>query len=303
MSKKKNKNKLEKSSIVLDTGFSSSPKTQEKKQSLQRTHEWKMSRLGRWTGVQFKGLMTCSPAGGKLSWNDVDKIFMFSSGALKNIYENAMERKTGRYMESGEGTKEMRYGTRVEPLIQKQVKKQLKKMGVDGKVIEVGFKKFPILGSVAGVSSDSIIIDKETKTPIANIEIKACTSWGTHFERTFEAVDEKGIDFWQTQGQMIAWDVDITYYAVAEPPADILKYLYYEGDIFDLYKDFVNECEVKIQTIKASKTHQNALLKRIIIAESALSNFAKNGTHLRVALEESIKHYKENKDELKLVEK
>lgn len=295
MKKNKKFQKPEKSDIVLDVVIKKNKK-QKKEKNLQRTDKWREDRLGRWTGSQQKNLMSCSGSGGKLSWNDIDKLFHFGTTALKYIYENAMERKTGRYIDMGPGTKEMQYGTKVEPLIQKATKKKLKEMGVVGKIKDVGFKQFPTMPN-AGVSSDSILIDKDKNT-IASVEMKACTSWGTHYERTFEAVDEKGMDFWQTQGQMIAWSVDKTYYVVSEPPINISKYLYHDGDIMDLYNDFLQECPISIQVIKASKTHQNALLRRIAIAENALSQFLNKGGHLKEVLYKSIDFYKNNKSDL-----
>lgn len=286
------------SDIVLNV-IGVQPEKKTKKEELQRTNEWHKDRLGRWTGSQQKNLMSCSASGGKISWNEVDKIFHFGTTALKYIYENAMERKTGRYVDMGSGTKDMQYGTKVEPLIQKATKKKLKELGIKGKIKSVGFKQFPTMPN-AGVSSDSILIDKETKKVLASVEMKACTSWGTHYERTFEAVDEKSMDFWQTQGQMIAWEVGTTYYVVAEPPINISKYLYYDGDIMDLYDDFLEECPISIQTIKASKTHQNALLKRICIAENTLSQFLEKGGSLKEILYKSIEFYKQNQDKLKI---
>jgi hypothetical protein len=283
--------KPKKSSIVLDIVDEKPVK------ELQRTDEWRMQRLGRWTGAQLKNLMSCGQSGARISWNEVDKIFQLGNTALKYIYENAMERKTGRYVDMGIGTKDMRYGTKVEPLIQKATKKRLKELGVEGKIKSVGFKQFPTMPN-AGVSSDSIFINKETKKTIATVEMKACTSWSSHYERTFDAMDEKGMDFWQVQGQMIAWQVDTAYYVVAEPPINIEKYLNYDGDIFDLYKEFLKECPISIQTVKASKTHQNALLKRICIAESTVNQFLEKPGNLKEILYNQIDFYKQNKEKL-----
>lgn len=296
MGKNKDFKKPKQSDIVLDI---KQEKSKKKKKELQRTDDWKMSRLGRWTGSQLKNLMSCSQSGGKISWNEIDKVFHFGTTALKYIYENAMERKSGRYVDSGEGTKEMRYGTKVEPLIAKATKKKLKEMGIIGKLKKVGFKPFPTMPN-AGVSSDSIFIDKKTNKTLASVEMKACCSWSSHYERTFEAMDDKGIDFWQTQGQMISWDVPITYYVVAEPPTNISKYLYYEGDIMDLYKDFLKECPISIQTIKASKIHQNALLKRICIGENVINEFLEKLTDLKSILHNNIDFYKQNKEKLNI---
>ena len=286
--------KPKKSTLQLDINIEENQSTNEE---LQRTEKWREDRRGRWTGSQQKNLMSCSSQGGKLSWNDVEKLFHFGSTALKYIYENAMERKTGRYVDMGRGTAEMRYGTKVEPLIAKATKRKLKELGIKGKLKDVGFKQFPTMPN-AGVSSDSILVHKKTDKTLASVEMKACTNWNTHFERTFEFMDEKSKDFWQTQGQMIAWDVDICYYVVAEPPINISKYLMYDGDIMDLYKDFLKECPISVQTVKASKTHQHALLKRICISEKALNDFLNKGGNLKEILYRSIDFYKDNKDKL-----
>lgn len=239
---------------------------------LQRTKKWREDRRGRWTGTQFKTLLSCSSKGGKLPWNEKAKVFMFSDGALKSIYENAMERKTGRYIDSGEGTKQMKFGTKVEPLISKAAEIQLAAIGM---LEDVGFKRFPGMPE-AGVSSDKILRDLEPKKNgkiLATVEMKACTTWQTHFNRTFELMDDKSLDFWQTQGQMIAWGVDLCYYIVSQPPTNIDKYLYYQGDIMDLYDDFCKECPISIQEVKASEIHQEALLLRIRIAEETINEW------------------------------
>lgn len=296
MAKDKSFKKPKKSNLVLGIKKEKKPNSD----NLQRTEKWRLDRLGRWTGSQQKNLMSCSRSGGRITWNEIDKVFMFGETALKYIYENAMERKTGRWIDMGKGTKEMQYGTKVEPLILKSAKKEFKRLGIFGKLKKVGFKQFPTIPS-AGVSSDAILVDKRTDQVLASVEIKACTNWSSHYDRTFEAFDEKSIDFWQTQGQMVAWSVNKTYYVVAEPPTDIQKYLQYDGDIMDLYKDFSKECLVSVQEVVGSEIHQKALLKRIMIAENTLLNFSKDYKDLRRRLHESIEFYKENKDKLKQI--
>lgn len=263
------------------------------KKELQRTEEWMEQRRGRWTGSQLKNLMSGAQSAGKLSWQEEQKVFLFGKTALKYIYENAMERKTGKYVDLGQGTKEMRYGTKVEPLIFKAAKKALKKKG---KLKLYGFKEFPTMPN-AGSSVDAVLENKKGKV-IATGELKACTSWGTHYARTFELLDEKGQDFWQVQGQTVSFGVKTAFYIVAEPPQDINKYLYYDGDIMDLYKDFCKECPITIQKVKASKIHQNALLKRIAIAEQALNDWLAEGGSLKETLYKSIDFYKENPDKI-----
>lgn len=268
-------------------------KIKKNKKDLQRTEAWKEDRKGRWTGSQFTALMTCSQGKGNLKWDNIDKIFEFGKTALKYIYENAMERKTGRYIDEGDGTQQMRYGTLVEPLIAKAAKKLLKK---EGKLKKVGFKEFPTMPN-AGVSSDRILKNKKGKT-IAAVEMKACTNWGTHYERTFESINEGSKDFWQVQGQTVAWEVDTAYYIVAEPPSDIKKYLYYEGDIMDLYKEFLKDCPLSLIKVKASRLHQEALLKRVCIAEQALNDWISLGGNLKKTLDKTIEHFHNNPKDL-----
>lgn len=263
-----------------------------KKKELQRTEKWRKERLGRWTGSQLKNLMSCSPGKGRLKWDNIDKLFSFGEAALKYIYENAMERKTGRYIDNGEGTLSMKYGTIIEPLIRKEVERILKERKIKGKVKEVGFKKFKKVSN-AGVSSDSILVLKG-KT-VATIEMKACSNWQTHYDRTFELTSEKSKDFWQLQGECEAHEVDTCYYAVAEPPNDITKYVFHQGNIMDLYDEWKKECKVNIEIVKKSQLHVNALLKRIIIAEDALNDWL-SGTEKRldVTLKNTIEYYNKN---------
>ena len=287
MAKNKGFKKAESSDLKLDVDL------QKPDKELQRTEKWKEERRGRWTGSQLKNLMTCDQGAGKMSWDNLDKVFRFGKTSLKYIYENAKERETGRYIDQGDGTLQMRYGTIVEPLISKAAKKKLKKYG---KMKDVGFKTFPTMPN-AGVSSDKIIVNKKGKC-IASVEMKACTNWQTHYERTFDSVDEKSTDFWQMQGQMIAWEVDTCYYVVAEPPQDIMKYVFYNGDIMDLYKDFLKECPVSIVKVPAQKLHQDALLKRICMAEQALNDWLSAGGNLKKVLDKTIEYFHENPKDL-----
>lgn len=278
--------KAETSNIDIDVKVEKQPKQK------QRTEKWKEQRRGRWTGSQLKNLMACSPGKSKLGWDDINRLFAFGKTSIKYIYENAMERKTGRYIDEGDGTQQMRYGTVVEPLIQKAAKKKLKK---HGKLKQVGFRKFPTMPN-AGVSSDSVI--KKKKKVVATVEMKACTNWQTHYDRTFDLVDPTSKDFWQVQGQLLAWEVDLCYYVIAEPPSDIKKYLYYSGDIMDLYKDFCEECPITIIEVKPFKVEMHALLKRICIAENALNDWLATGGSLEEVLDKTIEFYHEHPKKL-----
>lgn len=253
---------------------------------LQRTEEWFEQRKGNWTGSQFKKCMSCNPKGGRMDWFNKEKVFHFSTEVVKYIYSNAMERKTGIYIETGT-TKEMKYGTIIEPLIIKRAAVELTKRNL--KVQEVGFKVFENLPT-AGVSCDAIILN-ENDIVIATGEFKACTSWNTHFDRTFELMDDSSIDFWQTQGQMLAWNCNKSFYIVISPPKNIDIYLRCE-DINEMYDYWCNETEMKIQEVEASEIHLEALNKRLHILEDVILEFLQNERNLKYILQEKIDLHK-----------
>ena len=179
------------SDIDLNIDFSS-----DNKNDLQRTEEWFLQRNGEITSTTCKSLMACDNSGGKLPWNEKIKVYSFSSGIVKLVYEKAMQQKSGRYIDSGKGSYAMQYGTAVEPLILKAAKKdkKIKKLLKKGYTIEeVGYKSFPNIPN-AGASSDGII-RKPNGDIYAVIEMKACTAWGTHFERTFDSMKAGHIKF------------------------------------------------------------------------------------------------------------
>lgn len=260
------------------------------KEDLQRTEKWHKDREGRWTGSQLKNLMSASRSGGKISWHEPEKLFLFGNTALKYIYENAMERKRKRHIDKGNGTLEMRYGTAVEPLIQKSFKKYLKKNKINETAHEVAFKVFDNMDT-AGVSSDMVTKNKDKKV-IKSVEMKACTNWGSHFERTFDLLDEKSNDFWQIQGQMAAWNVKECYYVVSEPPKNISEYVC-SDNIKSMYKQFKKECKINVQIIEVSQIHVEALYRRITIAEEVISRFIETNGNLRKIMSETIDFFKE----------
>lgn len=287
--------KAKKGVSELDIKVSKKERKRAKKQ-LQRTEKWREERRGNWTGSQLKALMSCAQGKSKLDWDNLDRLFSFGMTAIKYLYSNAMERKTGRYIEEGEGTWQMRYGTRVEPLIKKATKAKLKEMRVKGKIKKVGYKPFDNIPN-AGVSSDAKLVDSKGNT-IASVEMKACTNWETHYDRTFELTDEKSKDFWQIGGQVIAHNVEVCYYVVAEPPHDIKKYLFYQGDIMDLYDEWVKECKITIEIVKPHKSFLEALIKRITIAEDAVNDWLAGGGSLKATLDQTIKLYEDKPKKL-----
>jgi hypothetical protein len=265
-------------------------KAESNENDLQRTKAWKQDRNGNITASVCKGLMSCGQSGGRISWNEKDKIYKFGAGVLKFVYEKAMQRKTGRFIDTELNKKEVRYGTKVEPLILKAAKEKLSKHAFN--IEEVGYKAFEQVPH-AGASSDSIATINGKA--VATIEMKACTNWGTHYERVFNPMSDKNMDFWQTQAQMLAWKVDKAFYIVAEPPQELEKYLYCEN-ILEMYDEWIAECGITIQEVSASAVHQEALLERIRIVNEVSDRWLESDCELdlNVTLYEIIDEFKKN---------
>jgi len=252
-------------------------------EELQRTDFWRMIRNGCWTASMIKTLMACNNKGGKMCWSNPAKVFEFSSGSLKAIYEVAKSRQRGYWIETETG-KSAKYGTKVEPLVFEIAKEYFLEKGLD--VQRIGFVKLPTIPT-AGVSSDLLVYDQRKKLKIYNGEQKACVTWGSHYDRTFDLLDEKGMDFWQVQMQMIAQETEESVYIISEPPSNINKYLYCD-EIMDLLEDFRKECAISYEFVKASPIHQKALLARIEIAENTVIRWLKEGGSLKEILYEEI---------------
>jgi|AntRauTorckE5430_2_1112549.scaffolds.fasta_scaffold02131_11 hypothetical protein len=261
-----------KSSIVLNLPDIAEPQVK----ALQRTEDWHKKRLGNWTGSKIKNIMACSPKGAKMSWADDAKVYEFSKGAIKYVYSRAMERKTKRYIETP-SSKAMEYGTKIEPFICK-----IGEGLINQKIKEVDFITHPEIETL-GASSDGITEDGKFV-----IEIKACNNWETHYDRMFDLLDEKSIDFWQVQTEMLVWGVKKCYYLIAEPPHSIWPYIKEEK----VFEDFKKECKVDFQIVDASPFHQTALLKRIKIVESTCTKWIQDGGDLNKIFHEQIEQNK-----------
>lgn len=260
-----------------------------KSTGLQRTPEWFEQRRGQYNASEGKTLMTCSPKYAKASWHNPDKYLAFSDGSLKYIFKKAKERQTGRIIETT-STNQMKYGTAIEDLIFRRGNEMLKEKGFY--LEKVGYKTFDDIPT-AGASSDAIVKRISDNQIIASGEMKACVSWETLFERTFEATDEKSIDFWQTLQQMLAWNVEQSYYFVASPPSDIKKYIY-SDDIESMYEEWCNETELHIEIIERSEIHAANLKKRMMIAEETIQRYLETNENIRNLLYEVIEEFRNN---------
>lgn len=250
---------------------------------LQGTAAWRKQRNGQYNASEAKKLMTCDQKYAKASWHNPDKYLAFSDGALKYIFKKAKERETGRVLESAQ-TNDMKYGSIIENLTFRRADELLRSQGLY--LEKVGYKKLDDIPT-AGASSDAVVRRISDNVMIASAEMKACVSWESLYERTFEATDEKSIDFWQTQLQMLAWNVEQTYYLVISPPSDIKKYIYAE-DVEFLYEEWCSETEMEIELIERSEIHTNNLKKRISIAERTIEKYLATKENIKGILYEII---------------
>lgn len=264
----------------IDLGIDLRGKVEENNK-LQQTEEWFAERRGNWTGSKIKNIMSCNGKGGKMDWSDPGKIYEFSKGIIKYVYERAMERKTDISSHSSSSI-QMRYGNTVENFILKIGEEILGE-----KIEEVGVKQHKEIESLKA-SADGIIPKKGQV-----VEIKACSSWVTHYDRTFSNTDEKSVDFWQTQAEMLVWGFKECVYLVASPPKNIKDYIYGEKDL----EDFKEECKISKEVIKASPFHQKAIIERVKIIEKVCTDWIEKGGDLENLFWETVDYLKDNAEE------
>lgn len=209
----------------------------DKKIATQRTEDWFKARRGKFTGSKIKDLMKCSRATARIEWGVDDKIFDLGDAAIKYIFTKAQERKHGYYCKTY-GSRAMSYGTENESVI-----KDLYTAKNPNDFVEDC--EFIAVNDYLGASPDGKITD-ELKIQKA-LEIKASTTFEQYFNRVEVPFDEKHMDFWQVQTEMLALEVEECHYVVALPPHDILE---------PVIQGF------ELIVVKASRTHQNAILQR-----------------------------------------
>lgn len=222
------------------------PEFKNESNDLQRTKEWLEARRGNFTGSRMGLLMGCGRSTSKLLWGSVDKLIDFSVTAEKYIYNVGKERTTG-LLSQHITSKQMNHGKIYEPLLIQKL--------LDENIItsfkESGFEKLE--NHNGGASPDGKIIYQGEEM---GLETKCCVSWDGHFKRMYDKVHDKHDDFWQFQAEMLSLKVDKLLYVVAAPMT-IQQY--------------------DIQVIEASKTHQKAMVNRIVIADKAISYWGKHG--------------------------
>ncbi len=238
------------------------PQTQK---SLQRNDEWHLKRLPCWNGSENKDLMGCGHSTAKQPWGSLAKTYDFGATAEKHIYTVGQKRLTG-LRDMDVSAKQMDWGVENEPkLIQ-----QLIKDGIISDFEELGFEYFGDYHN-GGASVDGKATYQGRKVAL---ELKCCTSWDGHYKRMYEPVHERHDDFWQHQSEMLATGLDELLYVVAMP-MQVEKY--------------------NIQIVKASKLHQEQLLKRCKIGDLAISLWGEYG--YKEALQIACARFKENSNQ------
>jgi hypothetical protein len=239
-------------------------------EELQRTAKWFEDRRGKFTGSKFKDLMGTTTATRKYEWGRPEKLIDFSKTAIKYISSRPKERQRGKVIKTAVSYA-MRYGTEQEKTIKKLL---LSKYYPTGATIEdVEFVEF--IADIAGASPDGRMFINEEEF---GLEIKASTSWDTLYDRVEVPFDIKHQDFWQIQAEMLALKVNKVLYVIAEPSEDI-----FNPKITDL----------EILTVQASPIHQDAIIKRCLIANKIAERFLE-GYRMESAVAEVCSNYELN---------
>lgn len=222
----------------------------------QRSLNWFKKRIGKFTGSGIKELMKCDKSGAKIPWGEPEKVTDLGEPAINYIYSKAMERKVGFAIKTGQST-DMKYGAKVENAI---IDKYLK----NNKHLEFKEQGFIEIEKYLGVSPDGLFIEKNKNKRFA-VEIKAPSSWGGLYKRTEILIDEKHIDFWQFQTEMMGLKADKLISLVAMPVADNWLVV---NDIEE-----INITELFVNEVKASPIHQKAIRQRALLGDKIIKTF------------------------------
>ncbi len=239
----------------------------------QRSEEWFRQHVGRFTGSGFSKLMSCDGSVARKSWADRAKWVSFGKTAEKYIYQKAMERKFNRSFDKQISRWEMDYGTRKEPEIIAAAKEGYPEICAE--IEECKFIEIKGLEGIAGTSPDGKVIDRSGVVRAG--EWKARVSIDKYFDSVEVPYNEKHMDFWQHQGEMLSLEVDSLVYIVAMPPADP----------FDL-DEILRPDDLHVQIIEANRTMQEALIFRILVANEAADIFVKTRKPISECIAEAI---------------
>ena len=230
-------------------------------EQLQRTEQWFLDRKGMFTGSTNSKLMGCTQSYSKKPWGDTEKLLHFSETAIKHVYEKAQERLTGVIVELQDNLN-FKYGRKAEPIIVSSFEQKYK----GSKFIEKGFLTVKGHEKYLGASPDGECIGIiKVKDESFGFEAKGAMNWGTYYERMEKPLDEKHMDFWQVQTEMLALDVKKLIYATSFPVKNAIDFVRAsEVDADQMIK------QVKFVTYNASPIHQEALIQRAAISHNAI---------------------------------
>jgi len=234
---------------------------------LQRTEEWFLQRLGRFTGSGIKNLMKTSRSTSKIEWGRAEKILDFSDTAIKYVYEKAMERKRQKVIRLIPSLA-MKYGTEQEEVVVDLFLDKSYHLTIKNK----GFLEF--IPGVAGASPDGLLTDKITGEKFG-YEGKCATNWDAVFLRMEKPFEQSHQDFWQIQAEMLALKVKSLYYCTAEPSESLLE---------------PNITDVQFKKVDASEIHQQSLIHRCHIGNKAIELFL-DGENIFNAIDKACTDY------------
>ena len=153
--------------------------------SIQRAEHLSSDRCGRFTGSSVKNLMGTPAA------------------FQKYVFQKAMERITGVEI-AGASTADMRWGNENEERVLESFSEET---GIE--YSHVGFKHIPEY--MLGCTPDALFHDEVIG------EIKSPTSWNGYYDRLAKPWNEKHIDFWQVQTEMLVMNLSKARYIVTLP--------------------------------------------------------------------------------------
>lgn len=247
-------------------------------EQLQRTEEWSQAHKGIFSGSEIKKLNTVTQTYSRKSWDDPAKLISFGDTAKKYIYRKFKEIEKGYVCDSFD-LFQFRYGKRVEPVIMQMLTEKYK---TKFELKEMGFVLVPGFEHCLGASPDNAFMSKLKLDGVeVGIEIKSAMNWDTHYTRTQEEVNDKHIDFWQLQTEMMALQVDKILYVTSDAPKNAQEVIDEPND--DIVRDMINN-SITVREIKASEFHQKIIKTRALIGYDTIKRMM-SGDNLDKALE------------------
>ena len=243
------------------------PISQESDEQLQRTEEWFRQKTGKFSGSEIKKLMSCGQSTARLSWDRPEKIIDFSETAKNYIFGKAMERKTGIFPRMAD-IFNFKYGKQAEPIIVAKFKQKMPQIKEFREMPFISVKGHEdYLGASPDGSMIGIVFNGEKEY---GFEAKGAMNWETLGSRVRKPLDDKHVDFWQLQTEMLAMQVDSMYYCISHPVVNAIDFINasYE-EAFEMIND------IEILQVKASPIHQNVIIKRAKIGNNAIELFLK----------------------------